>query len=184
MELIRSEDMEIWTPYAVSTPRKVFEPFLQISQDSDLAPYISDEAVSDIIALDRESATDQTKALYNFWKVYVRPYIVYCVFVRLTQTHGYNMAANGIVKFTDRDNTSAPVDRSERADMVEVYKGLRDRYLNKMLFEFELKGKTFDGTTYEVNRNKYKSLIPSPAGVNPIGSVNNSDLQSGRKFRL
>ena len=184
MELIRPEDMEVWTPYAVSTPLKFFNPLLQVSKDSDLAPFISDEAVANILAFDRESATDQATALYQFWFNYVRPYIVLCVFVRLTQTHGYNMAANGIVKFTDRENTSAPIDRNERSDIAETYKGLRDRYLNKMLVEFEVKNQTFDGTVYEINRDKYKTRVPSPAGVNPIGSVNNAALQAGRKFRL
>lgn len=182
MELIRPEDLTIWTPYSKSTPLSVFQFTKQRVQDSEVAPYISDEALSAILALDRESAADQALELYSFWKNYVRPYVANCIFLSLTQTHGYNSQANGFVKFTDRDNTSAPIDRAERGDLVQTYKGARDRYLNKMLVEFEFKGRTFDGVKYTVNSDKYRSTSPSPAGVNPIGNVNQS--MNNRKFRL
>ena len=184
MELIRPEDMSIWVPYAQATDAAYFSPALRQVQDSELAPFISDQAVTDILALDRESATDQAKGLYAFWKDYVRPYVVNCVFLKLCQTHGYIQRSQGFVKFTDRENTSTPIDRAERADLIQTYKGQRDRYLTKLLYEFDFKGQTFDGTEYEVNRNKYRTMLNSLAGINPIGSVNNRDMIRNRKFRL
>ena len=184
MELIRPSDMTIWVPYAKATDLNYFEPALRQVQDSEVAPFISDQALADILALDRESAADKSTALYAFWKDYVRPYVVNCVFLKLCQTHGYIQRSQGFVKFTDRENTSTPIDRAERADLIQTYKGQRDRYLTKMLYEFDFKGQTFDGTKYEVNANKYRSMLNSPAGINPIGSVNNRKMIRNKRFRL
>lgn len=182
--LIRKSDMGVFTPFANQTPDHLFFPLLTQAQDMDIKPWISDSAFTDILDLDRESSTDQAKELYAFWRDYVRPYMVNCVFVRMTITHGLNMGTNGFVKFTDRDNTSAEISPAQRGNLKQSYTKNREFMLTRLLQKFDEVDGIFDGKTYTVDFDKYDQKREAPAGINAIGSVNNRDLINNIKFRL
>lgn len=180
MDLINKEDMAVWTPFAANTESKVFTSALQQETDK-IGSRISDELLTAIQALERGVAT--TTDTYQFWFNYVRPYVVNKVFLDLCQTHGYNMQSQGLVAFRDGQNTSAAVQGSERSQMIRKYESEANLYLTKMLWEFNDKEGTFDGTTYEVNLEKYSGTRSNPA-LNVIGGVNNKIRFGGIKFRL
>ena len=184
MEIIRIEDMSEWTPFAETTSDMLFNPARRYVQDMRIAPYISDAALAVILGFNRESESDKNLELYQFWFDYVRPHAVHSIFLYMAETHGYNHAPNGFVKFTDNNNTSEAINFEERTDLVRTYERKRNEYLSRMKGEFGDKKGVFDNFFYALDGSKYCNKQPQAAGITAIGSVNNSALQRGRKFRL
>lgn len=181
MDIIIASDMNIWTPYASATASSILNPYIKQATDS-LGAKISDEAVSAILAFTRDDATDSETELYQFWLAYVRPYVVLSIFTDMCATHGFKLSATGVVEFSDRDNTSAPVSERSRGMLVRQYTSLREDYLTRMLFDFDGVDGIFDEVEYTVNVNKYNTQRAAPV-FNAIGSVNNEVLRNN-KFRL
>jgi len=180
MELINKADMAIWTPFAANTQDNVFESARRQVQDR-LGAFISDELVTAILALTRDTGT--SAEIYQFWENYVRPYVVHAVFVRLAELHGFNMQSQGFVVFTDRQNTSRPVDATERGAMIKQYAEGRELWLTNMLKRFSDVDGTFDGTAYEVDQDKYNTTDNRDEVIRMIGGVNRK-LPYNNKFRL
>jgi len=167
MELILKSDMQVWTPFSINTPDAIFDVERQQVQDR-IGALISDELLTAILGLTRDAATDAET--YQYWLNYVRPYTVHSVFVRLIETHGYNVAPQGLTTFRDGQNTAQAVSASERSQLIRKWKSNREMWLSKMLWEFEQQGGVFDSVSYEV-------------AMSVIGGVN-KDLPLNRKFRL
>lgn len=180
MELINRADMAIWTPFAANTDALAFNAALRQVQDR-LGAYISDELLTAILDLTRDSGT--SAEIYQFWENFVRPYVVNAVFVRLAETHGFNMQSQGFVKFTDRQNTATAIDAKERGALIGQYTEARELYLTNMLVRFKNVEGTFDGTTYEVDSEKYNTEKRESEVMRVIGGVNKK-LPYNNKFRL
>ncbi len=171
MQLIRKEDMQEFVAFTQNVSDKEFNPALRMVQDNDLSGFISQECVDAILALDRESATDQAKELYSFWYNYVRPYVVLCVHSQFIVTHGLNYASQGFVKFSDGANTSAPIEASERGQLGKNANHYKAGYLNKMVRRFSDVNQTFDEVTYSLENQGMTDRKPAPA-ISGLGKVN------------
>jgi len=181
MELILKTDMQGWTPFAAATPDTFFNPSRTHLVDS-IGGLISDEALTAILAFTRDNATDKATELYQFWETSVLPYAVLSVFVEMLATHGFTFSTNGIIEFTDRENTSAGVVEKSRGMFIRQYTTQRERYKTLMQRAFnDVKG-VFDATTYLINIEKYNTVKHAPV-FNAIGKVNTVRDQSNF-FRL
>jgi hypothetical protein len=181
MKIIINSDMNIWTPYASSTASSMLDPYITRISDS-LGAKISDAAVTKILSFTRDDGADSATAMYQFWNTYLRPYVVLRIFTDMCATHGFILSATGVVSFTDRDNTSAPVSEVSRGMLVRQYTSLREDYLTRLMFYFDSVNGIFDGVTYEVNQEKYSTVKSAPI-FNAIGSVN-AEIVRNNKFRL
>ena len=75
MELIVKQDMVTRTKFPQNISDADFERNRLLVQENDLVPYIGTACLNAIVALDRESVTDQAKELYAFWRDFVLPYM-------------------------------------------------------------------------------------------------------------
>lgn len=178
--LANKTDMQEFTAFSINTPDELFNPRLQQITDR-IGGYISDELLTAILALTRGNETPPET--YAFWFDYVRPYVVQSIYVSMMQTHGFNVTGQGLTVFSDGQNTSAPLQERPRSQMIRDAKSNEGLYLNKMLFEFKQKSGIFDGTSYEVNPEKYDVGARQTPAMNVLGGVNKR-LPYNNKFRL
>lgn len=180
MELILKSDMTGFTPFSLNTPDSLFEIERRQVQDR-IGALISDELLTAILALTRD--VDTSTETYQFWLNYVRPYVVHAVFLRLLETHGYNVTGQGLTTFRDGQNTAQAVSASERSQLIRKWESNRELYLSKLLWYFEQVDGVFDSISYEVNDEKYNVGARKRPAMTVIGGVN-KNLPLNRKFRL
>lgn len=180
MELILKADMQEFTPFALNTEDRVFNSARQRAQD-ELGAYISDEMVTAILALTRDQ--DTTTELYQYWLNYVRPFVVYWVYLDLLNTHGFNFTNQGITTFRDGQNTAQGVTAQERSVLIRQHEKNRETWLNRVLREFSDEDGTFDSVVYTINTNDYATNNRKVPGLNVLGGVNKR-LPFNNKFRL
>lgn len=180
LELAIKSDMTVWTPFSLNTADTVFELERRQVQDR-IGALISDELLTAILGLTRDVSTEAET--YQFWLNYVRPYVVHAIFVRLIETHGYNVTPQGLTTFRDGQNTAQAVSPSERSQLIRKWKSNRELYLTKMLWQFEQVQGVFDSVSYEINEDKYDVGARKTPAMTMIGGVN-KDLPFNRKFRL
>jgi hypothetical protein len=121
--------------------------------------------------MDRDSATDQDTELYSFWKNFVRPYSVYKVFQLFVSTHGYDMAAGGILSVpTGGPQQQQGVTIQERSAIAKQYERFANTALTKLKNEFADKSRTFDGTSYAFDEG-VNNASPKAVGMTAVGNV-------------
>jgi len=180
MELIRIEDVSDFAEFTNNITPERFARNRKLVVANKVAPFISIECLTAILALDRESATDQAKELYSFWFDFVRPYAVFATYELFVDLHGINFAPNGIVGLpTGGQQQTTPIDSNSRSGLRKMALEYRDIYLAKMVEELGLQARTFDSIVYPtVTGNK-----PNVAGVQAIGSVTKG-MATKRRYRL
>lgn len=172
--------MQEWTPFSINTADLIFDTELQQVQDR-IGGYISDELLTAILGLTRGNATPPET--YAFWFDYVRPFAVHAVFFQLMQTHGFNVTPQGLTTFGDGQNTTSPLSERQRSQLIRKWESNANLWLNKMLFEFGANNGTFDGTSYEVDPDKYRVGARKVPALNVLGGINKR-LPYNNKFRL
>lgn len=171
MNLLSKKDFQDITGASQNVNDSAFNAILRAIRENEVAPYISDELLTAILALDDESTTDTAKQSFAFWRDYVRPYVAWSVYCELAASLGVNWAAHGIIQFTDGANTSQPVSSAQRQTIINQGEKWQRVYLNKMLREFEDLDKTFDSVVYRVNSDDYADSKPATGRINAIGGV-------------
>lgn len=183
MDLIVKQDMTSRTKFPANISDADFERNRLLVQENDIVPYIGTACLNAILALDRESATDQAKQLYAFWSSYLLPYVVYRVYSLFIDTHGYTMAPAGFVGMQTGGQQSAnPLDEQGRQALKRQYERFSSTALTKLQNEFSDKGRTFDGTTYSLDDN-VKDDRPKAGGLTAVGSIQDR-MPYVRKFRV
>ena len=171
MELLVKQDMVSRTNFPANISDADFERNRLLVQENDLVPYIGSACLNAILALDKESATDQAKELYAFWSGFVLPYSVYRVYSLFIDTHGYHMGPAGFLSAqTGGPQSATPIDEEGRKALKRQYERFSSTALTKLQNEFDDKNKTFDGTTYALDQG-VKDDRPKAGGLTAVGSI-------------
>jgi hypothetical protein len=180
MELFRIEDVSEFAEFTNNIAPEKFNRVRKLVTANSVTPYISKPCLDAILAMDRESTTDQAKELYAFWLDFVRPYSVFAAYELFTDLHGLNFAPQGIVGMaTGGPQGINPIESSERSSLRKMAVKYRDIYLAKMVEEYALSGATFDSVVY-ASTEGHK---PKVSGIRAIGSVT-AGMATKRRFRL
>lgn len=163
MELIYKEDLNICFG-AQAIRQEVFSGAKELVQVFHLPDLVGQELVSDIRNLVRPEETE----LNLFWKDFVRPYAAWKCYEIILQTHGFTVAAQGIIKFNDSANINQAASAKERGDMIKQAGDYAMRYEQIMMNKLEQVEWTFDGKTY--TSKKHKIGDKPQAGINAIGN--------------
>lgn len=183
MELVRKQDMATRVKFSDNIPQQEFDIHLQAVEENDVHPYIGTACLNAILALDRESATDQAKEIYAFWRDYVLIYAIYSVYSYFIDTHGINFGPHGIMALpTGGPQQMAGVSANDRSALKKTYERLKANSLNRLIKRFEDVDKTFDGTSYALDDNVTGNR-PKVAGISAFGNVLR-EMPYKRKLRL
>jgi hypothetical protein len=171
MELIVKQDMVTRTKFPQNISDADFERNRLLVQENDLIPYIGTACLNAIVALDRESVTDQAKELYAFWRDFVLPYMTYAVYGLFIDTHGYTMAPAGFTGMaTGGPQNANPLDEQGRQALKRQYERFTSTALTKLQNEFADKNETFDSVTYALDEN-VRDERPKAGGLTAVGSI-------------
>lgn len=171
MELIVKQDMIARTKMAQNVSDDDFARNRLLVQENDLVPFIGTGCLNAILALDRESSTDQAKELYSFWQNFVLPYTAYRVYSLFIDTHGYTMSPAGFVGLqTGGPQAANPLDEQGRKAIKRQYERFASTSLTKLQNEFADKSQTFDGTRYELDDGVTNDR-PKAGGLTAVGSI-------------
>ena len=183
MELVLKQDMVSRTNFPANISDEDFNRNRLLVQENDVAPYIGTTCLTAILALDRESATDQAKELYSFWQSFVLPYSIYRVYSLFIDTHGYHMGPQGFVAMqTGGPQSANPIDENARTALKRQFERFGATALTKMINELNDKGKTFDSVTYTLD-DGVKDDRPKAGGLTAVGSIKDR-MATIRKFRI
>ena len=170
MEIIIKADMTARTSLSANTSDSDFERNRLLVQENEISQYIGTTCLNAILALNRDSTTDQAKELYSFWSNFVKTYVVYKVFQLFVETHGYNFGQAGILQPPSGPNTSTPVTIQERSSLAKQYEKFASNALTKMKNEFSDRGGVFDEVTYVLDQN-VSNESPASIGMTAVGNV-------------
>ena len=169
MDLISKADMQICFG-AHSVRDEIFATARNIVTTFKARETLGLVLVNDILNL-RRADDEERPELHSFWNNFVREWAAWEAYQIMITTHGYNINAQGVVKFNDSANINEAVGRNERADLIKQAEQFSLMYKTSMLQALQSADSKFDGVEYYVPLVNMQNK--PQANINAIGNKDN-----------
>lgn len=143
MALAQKSDFPTYVQFTENIEDRLLDFHISDAETLDFAPRVPVLFYDNVVISQTASPANELNA---FWQTYIIPLIVLFSYQRYLLWAGRQNTQYGLVQI--REDTSEPITRQDRADLINDIKSKTNVYLTRFYNELRAKSHTFDGVVY------------------------------------